>query len=59
VIDTSNDHFASTNGDTFTLLRPLVNASREETLRAAAWLVAMADPLQRDFPEVLKAVLST
>lgn len=32
---------------------------RATALRTAAWIVALCDPLQRDFPGVLEAICNT
>lgn len=59
-INTINDFLLGTNGESFGFLIPPAGAmSKEQALRTAAWLVALADPLQSDFPAVLKAVMGT
>lgn len=59
-INTINDHFVSTNGETFTMMRPLVEATPEEALRAAAWIVTMADPFSSvKFADIFAAVCNS
>lgn len=36
-----------------------VSMDREEALLLAAWIVALADPLDEDFTKILEAVRST
>jgi len=65
-IDTTNDMLVGSRGplsdQTFTLMLPPAAGepfSRDRALRLAAWLVALADPLDEQFPAVLDAVRST
>ena len=65
-IDTTNDMLVGSRGpladQTFTLMLPPAAGapfSRDRALRLAAWLVALADPLDEEFPAVLAAVRST
>lgn len=59
-IDTVNDHLVSSNGQTFTMLKPLIDASPESTLRAAAWMVLMAEPFSSvSFVSVYAAIRRT
>lgn len=61
-IETRNDFLLGSNGDTVAFLlapaRP-GGLDKETALRTAAWLVALTDPLQERFPEVLKTVMNT
>lgn len=60
-IETGNDTMVAMRGDgVIGVVVPLVEfADTAQALRHAAWIVAMADPLQRTFPKVLKAVMNT
>lgn len=58
-IDTSNDFFLGVQGSTYSFMLPPVGMTKAQALRAAAWLVALADPLEDTFPSVLSAVMST
>lgn len=62
-IETTNDFLIGSNGETISfLLSPtnrLTGLDKETALRTAAWLVALADPLQERFSKVLEAVMST
>lgn len=46
-------------GDIIIGLPPLRPITKDEALRLAAWLVAVADPTGDDFDKVRRAVLST
>lgn len=60
-VDTSNDFLLSVGPgpDRFGFFRPPHVMTRAQALRAAAWIVALADPLDEDFPAVLAAIRST
>jgi hypothetical protein len=63
-IETRNDFLIGVGGlaggaTEYSFLRPPVHMDRETALRTAAYLVALADPLQERFPVVLAAVLAT
>jgi hypothetical protein len=60
-IDTINDHLVCINGfgDVLTLNPALGPMTRDEALRLAAWLVAVADPNGQRFDQIYKAVLAT
>jgi len=61
-VDTTNDFLVSMRrgGEEILLLYPPVTPmTREEALRLAAWLVAIADFEGERFPAVLEAVLNT
>lgn len=62
-IETLNDFALSVTGAAEPKFRfvlpPLREFDRETALRTAAWLVALADPLEERFPAVLKAVKNT
>lgn len=62
-IETINDTMVATtmSGDDprISWLGAAPGVSREMALRHAAWIVALADPLQERFPKVLRAVMST
>lgn len=59
-IDTSNEFIVGAIGDDLTvMLAPrLQHISKDQALRLAAWLVAMADD-DNKFPEILKAIQNT
>lgn len=57
-INTANDFFLGVGGglgEYGFLIHPH-HMTRDQAIRAAAWLVALADPMQQDFPAVLEAV---
>lgn len=62
-INTANDFWFGVIGfdNNFRInpMLPVQDMDRDKALRAAAWLVAMADPMQDKFPQVLEAVLNT
>lgn len=59
-IDVTNDHFVGVNGFGLVIAAPpVVPMDRDEALRLAAWLVALADPGGTRFEEILAAVLAT
>jgi hypothetical protein len=59
-IDVTNDHFVGMNAFGVVIaLPPIGPMDRDEALRLAAWLVALADPLGERFEEIRNAVLST
>jgi argininosuccinate lyase len=59
-IETINDHLVSTNGDTITILMPPMGPiTKEQALRLAAWLAAMADPMGDRFEAVRAAIANT
>jgi hypothetical protein len=59
-IDAVNDYFVSTNGQTFTVMRPPIDLTPDAALRLAAWLAVMAEPFaSHTFDEVRDAVRST
>ncbi len=59
-IDTSNEFIVGAIGDDLTvMLAPrLQRITKDQALRFAAWLVAMADD-DNKFPEILKAIQNT
>lgn len=58
-MDTTNDFLVSMRGEAIIImLAPRVPITKEEALRLAAYLVAMADD-KNEFPEILKAVQNT
>lgn len=59
LLDTSNDFFVGTNGDTISIMRPPHEMTKEQALRLAAWLSILADPLDERFPAVRKAISNT
>lgn len=61
-INTSNDFFLGSNGDTLSFMLHPTNMDADQALRAAAWLVALvvADfNATHTFAEVLEAVQNT
>ncbi len=59
-IDTSNTHLVGVRGDEIlVMLPPTRPMSRAEALRFAAWLVALADFDDDQFPRILDAVRNT
>lgn len=58
-VDTTNDFFVGVQGNRVVIMRPVPNLlTKEQALRLAAWLVALADD-DCEFPAVLKAVQNT
>lgn len=57
-IDTGNDQFAGVRGDKIVLVAPKIYMTKQEALRHAAWLVALADD-DDEFPAILGAVRNT
>lgn len=58
-IDTGNDQLVGRSGDgTVSILLPLRRMTRQQALRHAAWLVAIADD-NDEFPAILSVVRST
>jgi len=56
-IDTTNDFLIGTDGDLISFFfAPQVPMSKEKALRTAAWLVALADPLEKEWPVIYNAV---
>jgi hypothetical protein len=59
-IDAMNDHLVGVNGSGVVIVvPPTAPMGRDEALRLAAWLVAVADPGGERFEEIRNAVLST
>jgi hypothetical protein len=59
-INTINDHLVGVNGaGVVVTLPPRGPMDRDEALRLAAWLVAVADPHGERFEEIRNAVLNT
>lgn len=60
LIDVTNDNLVGKRGDgTIVFLKPAMPMPVDEALRMAAWIVALADPLDEQFPAVLEAVRGT
>lgn len=61
MIDTRNRYAVSVNGrGDFAILNPPIDdMSKEEALVLAAWLVALADPYDRNFQSILNEVRNT
>lgn len=60
MVDVPNEFFVGVQGDDIVFLRSIPQKLKErEALLLAAWIVALADPLQEKFPAVLKAVRDT
>lgn len=60
VIDTTNQFMVGANRDRVIVQIPVRRPlEKEEAIRLAAWLVAIADPTQKRFTKVLAAVLAT
>lgn len=58
-IDTGNDQLVGRSGDgTVSILLPQRTLTRQQALRHAAWLVAIADD-NDEFPAILNAVRGT
>lgn len=60
VIDTTNDYMVGVQG-TYIVMGsyPRTHMGKDRALRLAAWLVALADPGDDEFREVLKAIRET
>lgn len=61
-MDTTNDFLVGVGGtgNALAVLMPIQGMiPREKALRLAAYIVAMLDPLEADFPKVLEAILNT
>ena len=58
-VDTTNSQFVGRQGDRVAVLFPKALMAREEALRHAAWLVALAEEKDGEFAEVLEAVRNT
>lgn len=60
-IETMNDHLIGVQGGLITVMIPPTRMAKEEALRFAAWLVAIADdsPNHEQFNAVLAAVEMT
>lgn len=61
-IDTSNDLLAGTNGERVTVMfaeQLATGVGYDVALRLAAWIVAMVDPLDRQWSKLLRAVMET
>jgi hypothetical protein len=61
-INTANDFFLGVGGypvTVYTFMIPPGPMDAETAIRAAAWLVALADPLQKRFPAVFRAICNT
>jgi hypothetical protein len=57
-IDTSNDSVVAVNGKCIVVMGMKPILSREQALRLAAWIVALADE-KDEFPALLEAVRNT
>ena len=54
-----NEWFVSVQGDAILIMRPPVGPiSKRQALELAAWIVALADPLGKDFEKVREQVES-
>ena len=59
-LDISNRFLASGNGTTLTVMIPVVDATPDQVLAHAAWLVTMAEPFaDHKFDEYVEAVRAT
>ena len=59
-IDPINKYLVSGNGQTLTVMVPVKNATPDQVLLHAAWLVTMAEPFaDRKFEEYIEAVRAT
>lgn len=54
-----NDQFVGIQGDSIRVLNPKQKMTREEALRHAAWLVALAEEKDGEFAEFLERVKRT
>jgi len=58
-IDTSNPFIVGGAGEYVQIMMPPRGPiSKEKALNLAAWLVAIADPLEEEFPKVLRAIMN-
>jgi hypothetical protein len=57
-VETLNDSMVAVKGERIVILRPRVELSKQEALRLAAWVVALADDDDK-FPVLLEAVRNT
>ena len=57
-MDTSNDSFVAISGENVLLMTRKFSFTKEEALRCAAWMVAIADE-NNEFPALLEAVRNT
>ena len=58
-IETVNDQCVGVQGDSIMVMMPKQKMTKEQALRQAAWLVALADDSGDEFQKVLDAVLNT
>jgi len=59
-VDATNKFFVGSRADGVMILRqPVGPLSQADALNLAAWLVALADPSEDEFPAMLAAVRST
>lgn len=60
-VDTTNYHMVAVgpNGSIVVLNPPIGPMTKSEALAYAAWIVALADPLDQEFKKTLNAVLNT
>ena len=59
-LDTSNRFMVGGNGKTLTVMLPVVDATPDEILLHAAWLVTMAEPFaEHSFEDYQTAVRNT
>jgi hypothetical protein len=59
-LEIMNRYMVGGNGQTLTVMLPVVEATPDEMLAHAAWIVTMAEPFsEHDFEEYLEAVKST
>ena len=58
-IETGNDQVVGVQGENILVMLPNQKMTKEEALRHAAWLVALADDSGEQFQKVLDAVLNT
>ena len=58
-VNVENRQLVCFDGNSIGVLLPSVRMSKEHALVHAAWLVALADPLEETFPAILARVMST
>ena len=58
-IDTSNECMVSVQNNDIVFLMLPRRLSKERALVLAAWIIALADPLNESFPEIKNAVENT
>ena len=58
-INTVNDSIVGARGDRVVILNPRREMSKDEALRLAAWIVALASDDDEEWEALLKAVQST